>query len=222
MSVVVYKLGGSLLLLPDLPRRIAHIPDWFPGSRPLIVVGGGQTADVVREWDRIHHLGDERAHQLALSSLRLNEMLLVELVENARRVCSRDEVDRAWADNRLPVLSTDDFLRANEASSNIPLPHNWNVTSDSIAAWVALEWPADKLVLLKSRPVPTGFPAVECPGLAVEADLSPVDAYFAQLTPRLAEVDWVNLRDESPQPRLWGQPTETSPKPVQTHSPSHP
>ena len=89
MPTIVYKVGGSLLGLPDLPRRLRRVLSTVDDRKPLLMVGGGPTADVVREWDRLHGLGDERAHWLALRSLMLNEALLVELMSQTRLVHSR-------------------------------------------------------------------------------------------------------------------------------------
>ncbi|MBW3540464.1 MAG: hypothetical protein KY476_09345 [Planctomycetes bacterium] len=54
MTVVVYKLGGSLLTLPGFEQRLERLLASRPeDERPLVVVGGGAAADVVREWDRL-------------------------------------------------------------------------------------------------------------------------------------------------------------------------
>ncbi|MGH7649286.1 MAG: hypothetical protein ACREND_14305, partial [Gemmatimonadaceae bacterium] len=60
------------------------------------------------------------------------------------------------------------WLRARD-----PLPHSWDVTSDSIAAWVAGELHARRLVLVK-------------PAVAEQAAL--VDAYFQRALPNGVEV----------------------------------
>jgi dihydroneopterin aldolase len=63
---------------------------------------------------------------------------------------------------RVPVLAPSQWLR--EAD---PLPHSWDVTSDSIAAWVAGAVGARRLVLVK-------------PAGAAGADL--IDPYFSRAT----------------------------------------
>ena len=55
----------------------------------------------------------------------------------------------------LSILDCDAFLREDESRPGA-LPHSWDVTSDSIAARVAVMLGAERLVLLKSVDVPSG------------------------------------------------------------------
>lgn len=189
MTITVYQLGGSLLSLPSLAFRIRELLAQYSDRRPLLLVGGGPTTDLVRGWDRLHRLGEERSHWLALRSLMLNEALLLELMPETRLITSRNEAKDAWSSAQLPLICAHGFLRAEEARTNSPLPHTWDVTSDSIAAWITLRWPADRLILLKSVSQPVDDDPQRT-GIA-----SPVDPYFQQLAPQLPNIGWVNLRD---------------------------
>jgi aspartokinase-like uncharacterized kinase len=71
-------------------------------------------------------------------------ILLASRIRNAELVHGRGEIARARARGRIPVLAPYRWLR--EAD---PLPHSWDVTSDSIAAWVAAEIGARQLILIK-------------------------------------------------------------------------
>ena len=195
--VVVYKVGGSLLDLPDLPQRLQCVAPSDGSILPLFIVGGGPTADIVRNWDRLHQLGQERAHWLAMKSLRLNEALLAELIPAARVISTRDGAQACWMDSDWPILCTHDFVQAEERTADVRLPHTWEVTSDSIAAWVALCWPADRLVLLKSTALPVDRQTTNLMSSGT------VDAHFAELSPRLPKVEWVNLRSDDPAAEEW-------------------
>ena len=194
MTITVYQLGGSLLSLPGLAFRVRellaqHSLAQHSDRRPLLLVGGGPTTDIVRGWDRLHRLGEERSHWLALRSLMLNEALLLELMPETRLITSRNEAKDAWSSAQLPLVCAHGFLRAEEARTNSPLPHTWDVTSDSIAAWITLHWPADQLILLKSVSQPVDDDP-QGTGIA-----SPVDPYFQQLVPQLPNIGWVNIRN---------------------------
>ncbi len=228
MKALVYKLGGSLLSLPDLAGRLLSLLSTRCDSQPLLIVGGGEAADIVRRWDIQYQLGEERAHWLALQSMMLNESFVATLLPLARIVRSRAEAKSAWETGNLPILCTHDFLKSEEralagstAADHEPtaLPHNWNVTSDSIAAWVALRWPAAGLVLLKSRPLHNRGC---CAGsYSPEVDLEnsdhepAVDPYFPTLAPRLPQIEWINLRTDAPTVETWSsQPAGSSDIPV--------
>jgi hypothetical protein len=123
-----------------------------------------------------------------MQSLRLNEALLAELIPDAGVISTRDEARACWTSGDWPILCTHDFMQAEEQSANVPLPHTWNVTSDSIAAWVTLCWPAARLVLLKSTALPVDSHTTN----TVRSGI--VDAHFAKLSRRLPTIEWVNLR----------------------------
>ncbi len=211
--IVVYKIGGSLLDLPDLPRRLQDVV--LPDVCPLFVVGGGRTADLVREWDRLHQLGDERAHWLALRAMQLNESLLADVLPDASVVATREAAITVWGRGAWPIVSAYDFVAAEEPLAESELPHCWEATSDSIAAWIAARWPADRLVLLKSVALPEdgnvnrdgattgrGFTDTGTENAASELVAAGlVDPCFPALARDLAAVDWITLRDERPIPR---------------------
>lgn len=193
---VVFKLGGSLLTLDRLAERLRPVLELRPAQRRLLVVGGGAAADVVREWSRIHQLTEETAHWLAISSLELNRQLLQELL-SFKSVDSRSAADRIWETDLAPVfLEMTRFLTDEEASEINTLPHHWDVTSDSLAAWTALRWPAEELVLVKSVPVP-GWTATK----AVRSGL--VDAYFPHISGSLPRISWCNLQEPAPSIKPW-------------------
>jgi hypothetical protein len=96
------------------------------------------------------------------------------------------------------LFQTEHFLRNEEPrlSSN-PLPHNWDVTSDSIAARLAVLACAHELVLLKSS-----LPRPEATRSEM-AQAGYVDRYFPQAAVGVPIIRCVNLRpSELPEVRL--------------------
>lgn len=190
MSVVVFKVGGSLLDLPDLAVRFRRVLGQLAGDQPLLICGGGAAADLVRRWHRDFDLSEERCHWLALEAIRLNQQLLLELLPECELVATRDTAASAWQRGRVPLLDLVAFVRDEESrlSAGDHLSHNWNVTSDSLAAWVAQRWPAQRLLLLKS----TCLPAAMTWPQAAKAGL--VDATFPKISAKILSVEWLNLR----------------------------
>jgi len=191
MPTTVYKIGGSLLDLPDLAERVDRMLAHSARGRALLIAGGGPTVNLVRRWDNVHKLGQHRAHALALAAMQLNEALLVELLPRAELVADRSQAEQSWRIERLPILSARAFLEREEPLADLPLPHHWDVTSDSLAAWIAIRWPADALVLVKSIAAPQS-------SLEGASDTpAAVDAHFRKLAPLLPAIGWVNLRGPS-------------------------
>lgn len=195
-QLVVLKLGGSLLSLSDWPDRLHKLMTLLRIARPLLIVGGGATADLVRHWQSVHSFSDEAAHQLALQAMSLNEALVKEVLGDAPVVTDRLGMQTVWAAENLPILSAISFLKHEEPLASQKLPHDWSATSDSIAAWVAHQLPADHLVLLKSVDLPDDTTLQE----AVDAGL--VDDHFPELVQQL-NLTWVNLRSTPLRPCQW-------------------
>ena len=142
---IVVKVGGGLLASPgSLDRVLAVITDAAAGTRLLIVPGGGPFADAVRQVDKVMALGDDAAHWMAILAMDQYAHLLASRLPAAGLASDIPQV-RSYLDRGvIPVLAPSRWLRAAD-----PLPHSWDVTSDSIAAWVAAELGARCLVLVK-------------------------------------------------------------------------
>ncbi len=139
----VIKVGGSLGARPAPLRRLMATLARAGRHRWLVVVpGGGSFADEVRRADRRYDLGDSAAHWMAILAMDQYGHLLARLAPGARVAASRREL----APGRLNVLLPSAWLRRAD-----PLPHSWDVTSDSIAAWVARELGVRRLMLVKHR-----------------------------------------------------------------------
>ena len=146
----------------------------------LVVPGGGPFADGVREVDRRIGLSDSAAHWMAVLAMDQYAHLLASRLAHGVLVESVAGIRQALASDRLPVLAPSPWLRAVD-----PLPHSWDVTSDSIAAWIAGALGASQLVLVKP------------PG-AVRTRL--VDAYFeraaaADVESRIVAADQFDAAD---------------------------
>jgi 5-(aminomethyl)-3-furanmethanol phosphate kinase len=196
VSPVVVKVGGSLLDWPELPDRLARYLK-ARGGDLVLIVGGGRAADLVRTLDRLHDLGQERSHQLALHSLDLTAHLLAALVPGLV-VIDQVKALRSRGDAEIvPVLAPRLFLQDDDRSADA-LPHTWDVTSDSIAARIAVRLEASELVLLKSSPIPLGTDRDEA------ARLGLVDRVFPAAARMLERVAYVCLRDPaSPDGPVW-------------------
>jgi aspartokinase-like uncharacterized kinase len=141
----VVKVGGSLLHDHDaLSRTLSALESIAPTGALVIVPGGGPFADAVRDVDQRHALSSDDAHWMAILGMDQFAIILASRIRNAELVHGRDDVAHAQTRGRIPVLAPYRWLRESD-----PLPHSWDVTSDSIAAWIASEIGAPQLSLIK-------------------------------------------------------------------------
>jgi aspartokinase-like uncharacterized kinase len=137
----VVKVGGSFAARPTQLRRLMETLAGAARRRWLVVVpGGGSFADEVRRVDRCFRLSDSAAHWMAVLAMDQYAYLLQRLAPGAALVRRRSELRRG----RLNVLAPAAWLLRAD-----PLPHSWDVTSDSIAAWIARALRAQRLMLVK-------------------------------------------------------------------------
>jgi len=199
-TLAVVKVGGSLFDWPELPRRLATFLDArrtiVPPARTVLIAGGGPTVDVVRALDQIHGLGDECAHQLALHALDLTAVLLAALVPGSILVDRIESLACAWNAPSIPILAPRKSINELDRTGRDPLPASWLVTSDAIAARLAVAARADCLILLKSAPLPDTASRQDA------AQLGLVDPMLPAVARSLARVEYVNLRDWPLNPRL--------------------
>jgi len=147
---VVVKLGGGLIAhAAHFDAALAAIREAADERRLLIVPGGGPFADTVRRMDSQFTLSDDAAHWMAVLAMDQYAHLVVSRLTGSVLVKDPGETAAALGAAHLPVLAPSRWLHDAD-----PLPHTWDVTSDSIAAWVAGAVGARRLVLVK----PPGAP----------------------------------------------------------------
>ncbi len=146
MSVdAVVKLGGSLLADASLPSLLRSLGELGRSRRLLVVPGGGPFADAVRRACALRDPGPSAAHWMAILAMDQHAHLLASEMPGGRLVDQAPAALAAAAAGEVAVLAPYTWLRMLD-----PLPHGWHVTSDSIAAWVAQQVEARRLVLLKA------------------------------------------------------------------------
>jgi len=142
---IVVKVGGGLLkCLADLDRVLATIASAALERRLLLLPGGGPFADAVRAADAQLHLSDDAAHWMAILAMDQYAHVLADRLQGSVLVVDPGEIAAAVDAGQIPILAPSRWLRHAD-----PLPHSWDVTSDSIAAWIAGAVGARRLVLIK-------------------------------------------------------------------------
>ncbi len=203
--VQVVKLGGSLLELPDLRDRFLGWLDQASAADPqghsVIVVGGGALVEAVRQFHARATmsgkpgLDEELAHWICIDLMEVNARLVAAILTSPEIVLTAD-FEMLQARMQSPgatIFQTGDFLREIEPSrKGTPLPASWYVTSDSIAARLAVVIEAERLVLLKST-LPPLRRGVEDNGLARLAGFGYIDLHLAEMASELPPLQFTAL-----------------------------
>lgn len=143
----VVKIGGSLLGEAELANWL-EIFVKFSDGKVVIVPGGGIFADTIRDAQQLSNISDTAAHELALLAMDQFGLLMAAMNVGLATASSELEIaERGWQHRGivwLPskmVLADDCVLR------------NWEVTSDSLSAWLANKLGAEQLILVKAKPL---------------------------------------------------------------------
>jgi aspartokinase-like uncharacterized kinase len=161
-AISVVKIGGGITAVPATLQRVCSaVQTAAQAHRLLIVPGGGPFADAVRESQHRLGLSDEAAHWMAILAMDQYAQILAERITGSVLLQEPGDIAAAVLPGRPGVLAPFRWMRSADV-----LPHSWNVTSDSIAAFIAGALDAERLILIK--------PSGECSG---------VDPYFSTALP---------------------------------------
>jgi aspartokinase-like uncharacterized kinase len=140
----VIKVGGSLAEDPERLRALCAKLGEFAKKYAIVVVpGGGRFADVVRDFDKRFTLSGEIVHRMAVLGMDQFGLLLSQIIPNS---CATYLLSDARQLSEIGVVPV--FLPSRLMFREDPLENSWDVTSDSISAYVASRLHAAKVVLV--------------------------------------------------------------------------
>ena len=181
----VVKIGGSLLGSPQLLHWLKIFAQYSDGT-VVIVPGGGIFADAVRESQRQSNISDACAHRLAVLAMDQYGLLLANLNPLLATASSELEIaERTWQ-HRAIVWLPSKMVFADDTISQ-----SWDVTSDSIAAWLADKLSATHLLLIKSEKPDATQLSIQ---MVTENGL--VDEAFSQFVQHKAFDSWMINRSD--------------------------
>jgi aspartokinase-like uncharacterized kinase len=142
----VIKIGGSVFAgcrgsVQPLFKSISALGRYF---RLVVVPGGGSFADEVRETCKDFNLSDSTAHWMAILAVNQMAFMINQFLEGSRVVLDVSDARRATKGHRVPIFAPFRLMFNRD-----PLPHTWDVTSDTIAAYIAKSMRTRQLILLK-------------------------------------------------------------------------
>jgi len=141
-DITVIKLGGSL-------AGSVHLAGWLDalaacGGRAIVVPGGGPFADAVRAAQAEIGFDDAAAHHMALLAMEQFGLALAGLRPGLTVAASATAIEQALDEGRVPIWAPAEMMLEVK-----DIPASWDVTSDSLAAWLAGHVGARRLLLVK-------------------------------------------------------------------------
>jgi hypothetical protein len=143
----VFKIGGKILENSNnIKSTFSQLIQLFEKEilqKIIVIPGGGTLANFVRSLDDILEIGDDLAHWIAIYSMNYNGIIL------NRKYPNLESIDKLKtfqdAKQMFCIFLPYSFLREDDT-----LPHNWDVTSDSIALYVANKLKLSQCFLIKN------------------------------------------------------------------------
>jgi dihydroneopterin aldolase len=144
-DVTVVKLGGSFAFAPELGGWLAAMARC--AGHVVLVPGGGVFAESVRHAQTNMAFDDDAAHHMALLAMEQFGRALASLDACLAQASTAAAIDAALRDKKVPVWSPTRMVLTAD------IPASWDMTSDSLAAWLAQKLGAKRLLLVKhTRP----------------------------------------------------------------------
>lgn len=140
--MIVVKLGGSLCHTVELKRWLITLSDYAKQQAIIIVPGGGPFADQVRTTQQYHHFDDSHAHHMAILAMAQFGLLIA-------GICTECQLFQLPAKQKNNTTGLSVWLPDQSLLSQKELKHNWDISSDSLALWLASKLNAEQLILIK-------------------------------------------------------------------------
>lgn len=197
--ICVVKIGGSLLTSEELPQRLRQ---WLAAevaeharTHYVLVVGGGRMADAVRDIDARHGLDQQAAHWICVGLLDVTARLVAAMLPELAVESDYDALLRRCREPGATIFPPRRFMEDIEPPrAGTRLPADWSVTSDSIAARLAVVLGAGELVLVKSSLPPPSIAS----DLGQLAAVDYVDSFLPRLAGEMPPLRFATLNQQRP------------------------
>ena len=143
----IFKIGGKILENSNnIKSTFSQLTQLFEKEilqKIIVIPGGGTLANFVRSLDDTLEIGDDLAHWIAIYSMNYNGIILNRKYPNLKSIDKLKTFQDAK--QMFCIFLPYSFLREDDT-----LPHSWDVTSDSIALYVANKLKLSQCFLIKN------------------------------------------------------------------------
>jgi len=139
----ILKIGGSLTEDSDSLRKLCQEVSEIAKIHEIAVVpGGAEFANAVRKFDNKHGLSKVAAHKMAILAMDQYGLFLSDITPDAYVSYALQKTINSYK-GRLQIFLPSHFMFHDDSLEN-----SWDVTSDSIAAYIAGKMHIKKLVIV--------------------------------------------------------------------------
>ena len=160
--MIVVKLGGSLAESDALIKCLNSVEQNYQRGEIVIVPGGGAFADQVRLAQQHWQFDDQTAHKMAILAMQQMALLFKGLKSHFAIAGSLTDIHQQLDQQKIVIWSPDII-----ELDNAGIQATWDITSDSLAAWLAKILSARELILVKSAIIDPELSLQELAGLNV-------------------------------------------------------
>ena len=143
--MIIIKIGGSLSRSDALVDCLNALEKNYQGRAVVIVPGGGAFADPVRLVQQHWQFDDHTAHCMALLAMQQTALMFKGLKADFVIVHNVAAIRTQLGRHKIVIWSPDIV-----ELDNAGVAASWDISSDSLAAWLAHTLSANELILIKS------------------------------------------------------------------------
>ena len=144
----VVKIGGSLF--PDYAIELAK---QLENTDSVIILGGGEFANLIRKYDAEMQFSEQATHWCAIDCMDIIAKLVNDKINSTKLAYSIEDINKISNEGFTPIFVVSEFLKTED-----PFECSWDVTSDSIAAYVAHLLNANLLIVTNVNGIYTQEP----------------------------------------------------------------
>jgi len=141
----IFKIGGKFLeresALKNVISQLNELYQRQTFNKIVILSGGGRLANFIRLSDKTLEIGPDLSHWMAILAMDING----ELISQFSNLNATSDINEIKQVERIFSV----FLPFSYLKRKDELPHNWEVTSDSIALYLSREMEFYECYLIK-------------------------------------------------------------------------
>jgi len=144
--LIVLKVTGHLYKYNSKVKELMEVLEDLVEKEFFIAIipGGSIFADTVKEFQKETNADDDLVHWMAIKAMEIYGLYLAKFSKKAIEVYTLKDIENTLMKKHIPIIMPYKILKEHDE-----LPHSWEISSDSIAIYIASLIRADLIVFGK-------------------------------------------------------------------------